>query len=100
MLVFVNHSRGLWSRKCPQNRVFWEIDVLIDRTNSQLLVVDTQEHLAPAIVDIASVEHHCGILLQAAAILTVPVLISEQYRKGLWGQPTVAADDGRRASSF
>ena len=57
--------------------------MLIDRANSQLLVVDMQERLAPSIVDIASAEHHCGVLLQAAAILAVPVLISEQYRKGL-----------------
>jgi len=83
MLAFVNHSPRLWSRKCPQNRVFWEIDVLIDRASSQLLVVDMQGRLAPAIVDIAGVENHCGILLQAAAMLAVPVLISEQYRKGL-----------------
>lgn len=83
MLAFVNRDEGLCLEKCPQNRVFWEIDVLMDRENSQLLVVDMQERLAPAIVDIASVENCCRTLLQAAAELSVPVLISEQYRKGL-----------------
>ncbi len=57
--------------------------MLLNRANSQLLLVDMQERLAPAIADIASVEARCGTLLQAAAELAVPVLISEQYRKGL-----------------
>ena len=57
--------------------------MLLNRANSQLLLVDMQERLAPAIADIASVEARCGTLLQAAAELAVPVLISKQYRKGL-----------------
>ncbi|MBI2255648.1 MAG: hydrolase [Proteobacteria bacterium] len=57
--------------------------MLIERAGSQLLVVDAQERLAPAIADIALVEHQIGILLDAARELSVPVLVSEQYRKGL-----------------
>lgn len=57
--------------------------MLLDRSDSQLLVVDVQSRLAPAIPDAAEIEARCGILLQAARILSVPILISEQYPKGL-----------------
>lgn len=57
--------------------------MLLDRAMSQLLVVDMQERLAAAIPDIAAVESRCGILIQAAREMTVPIVISEQYRKGL-----------------
>ncbi|MBK8158002.1 MAG: hydrolase [Rhodospirillaceae bacterium] len=70
--------------------------MLLKRDNSQLLVVDMQERLAPAIDDIAGVAARCGILLQGAAELAVPVLISEQYRKGLGATlPTLLALAGK-----
>lgn len=59
--------------------------MLLNRTMSQLLVVDMQERLAPAIPDIGAVENRCAVLIQAAQELTVPIVISEQYRKGLGG---------------
>ncbi|MDY0873387.1 hydrolase [Dongia rigui] len=57
--------------------------MLIERAKSQLLVVDAQERLAPAINDGAWVERQIGVLLDAARALSVPVIVSEQYRKGL-----------------
>jgi nicotinamidase-related amidase len=42
-----------------------------------------QERLAPAIDGGAAVEGQCGILLRAAREVAVPVIFSEQYRKGL-----------------
>lgn len=57
--------------------------MLIERAKSQLLVVDVQERLAPAIDNVSAVERQVGILLDAARELSVPVIVSEQYRKGL-----------------
>jgi nicotinamidase-related amidase len=57
--------------------------MLIERDRSCLLVVDVQEKLAPAMADPAGVIRNVGILMQAAARLGVPLLISEQYPQGL-----------------
>lgn len=59
--------------------------MLMDRATSQLLVVDMQERLAPVISNIGMIEKRCGILIQAARELSVPIVISEQYPKGLGG---------------
>ena len=52
---------------------------------SQLVVVDVQEKLAAAMPasDLQMLVKNCGILLQAAALLEIPVLHTEQYPKGL-----------------
>jgi nicotinamidase-related amidase len=57
--------------------------MLIERERSCLLVVDVQEKLASAVSEPAAVVRNCGILLQAAARLEVPTLLSEQYPQGL-----------------
>ena len=57
--------------------------MLIERANSQLLVVDMQERLVPVMAERERVVTACGTLLQAANALAVPVLASEQYPKGL-----------------
>lgn len=54
-----------------------------------LLVVDVQERLLPAIHDGERVAAACRVLAEAAARLKLPVVVSEQYPKGLG--PTVAA---------
>ena len=61
--------------------------MLMNAEQSCLLIVDVQERLAPAMSDPARVIRHCGILLQAANRLSIPVVVSEQYPKGLG--PTV-----------
>jgi nicotinamidase-related amidase len=55
---------------------------------SCLLVVDVQERLLPAMHDPEAVLRHCRILMQAARALDIPVLVTEQYPKGLG--PTVS----------
>lgn len=62
--------------------------MLLDRSRSQLLVVDVQDRLLPAMHDAENTVENCAVLMQAAQRLGIPVTISEQYTKGLG--PTVA----------
>jgi len=57
--------------------------MLIERDKSCLLIVDMQEKLAPAMTEPAVVIRNAGILMQAAARLAIPLLVSEQYPQGL-----------------
>ena len=57
--------------------------MLIERDKSCLLIVDVQEKLAPAMADPAVAIRNAGILMQAAARLAVPLVVSEQYPQGL-----------------
>lgn len=61
--------------------------MLLSRERSQLLIVDVQEKLLPAMHESARLVERCAILLEAAATLGIPVTVSEQYRRGLG--PTV-----------
>ena len=64
----------------------------IRRATAALVVVDIQERLLPAIFEKERVVQNALRLIQGAAALHVPVLVTEQYRKGI-GQtvPEVAA---------
>jgi nicotinamidase-related amidase len=55
---------------------------------SLLLVVDVQEKLWPHISNKDQVRDRCRILMEGARLLDVPVIVSEQYPKGLG--PTLA----------
>ena len=55
--------------------------------HSLLLLVDVQEKLQPLIHEREKIEKNCVILLRAAAEFKLPVLLTEQYPKGLG--PTV-----------
>ncbi len=57
--------------------------MLIRRDQSLLLVVDIQEKLAPAILNADTVVANAAKLIHAAKHLSVPILASEQYPKGL-----------------
>lgn len=52
-----------------------------------LLVIDVQERLLPTIADGEAIAHNCGVLVAGAAALGLPILVTEQYVKGLG--PTV-----------
>lgn len=58
---------------------------LADRSQSQLVLVDVQQKLCGAMPaeQLAPMLKNCGILLQAAQLLEIPALHSEQYPKGL-----------------
>ena len=57
--------------------------MLIKADQSLLLVIDIQERLAPAIHDTAAVTAHNLWLVEVARRLSVPVLATVQYPKGL-----------------
>ncbi|PKO89498.1 MAG: hydrolase [Betaproteobacteria bacterium HGW-Betaproteobacteria-10] len=57
--------------------------MLIQREKSLLLVVDVQEKLAPSIFEGEMAVRNNVRLLKAAAELSVPAFISEQYVRGL-----------------
>ena len=62
---------------------------LLRRDRSALVVIDMQARLVPAIADADTVTQAAGILIEAARHLEVPVVVTEQYPKGLG--PTVDA---------
>jgi nicotinamidase-related amidase len=69
---------------------------LLVRDRAALIVVDVQEGFRPYPV-FASVAESCAKLVQAARILQVPRLVSEQYPKGLGHTaPEVGLQDERR----
>ena len=57
--------------------------MLIEAQRSCLLIVDVQQGLAPVMSDPRRVYRGCVLLLRAAARLALPVVISEQYPRGL-----------------
>lgn len=57
--------------------------MLIRAEESALVVVDVQARLLPAIHESDRVLRNAGILLEAAGALAVPVVLTEQYAKGL-----------------
>jgi nicotinamidase-related amidase len=61
--------------------------MLIERDKTQVLVVDEQERLIPAMHEGGRVVERTAVLLQAARTLGLPVTLTEQYPQGLG--PTV-----------
>jgi nicotinamidase-related amidase len=66
------------------------LDLRIDRARAAILLVDFQERLSAVMApgDIAAAERNIVLLLELARRLRLPVVMSEQYPKGLG--PTVA----------
>ena len=56
---------------------------LLDLASSCLLLVDVQERLAPFVHEASTLIENCQWLLRLANTLQVPVIVSEQYPKGL-----------------
>jgi nicotinamidase-related amidase len=59
----------------------------LDRNNAVLVIIDAQERLMPVIHERLEVERNLERLIRGAHILGVPVIVTEQYVKGLG--PTV-----------
>ena len=56
---------------------------LLDRERAALVVVDVQEAFRPAVLDFERTAQNAATLIQGARILGVPVVVTEQYPKGL-----------------
>ncbi len=77
--------------------------MLCRANDSVLVLVDVQTRLAAAMPDSTRtrVLHNSGVLLQAAALLDIPVLYTEQYPKGLGGtDPAVTGHLPAQAQHF
>ena len=53
------------------------------RDRTALVVVDVQEAFRPAVAGFDDVARNIAILIQGATVLGVPILVTEQYPKGL-----------------
>ncbi len=56
---------------------------VLDRARTALLVIDVQEGFRKAVDRFEQVAHNAAVLVQGARRLGVPVLVSEQYPRGL-----------------
>lgn len=66
--------------------------MLLQRERSCLLIVDMQERLLPAMAGLETLLAQAAILIRAAKRLDLPIVVSEQYPKGLG-----ATDPGLRS---
>ncbi|MBL8893914.1 MAG: isochorismatase family protein, partial [Rhizobiales bacterium] len=57
--------------------------MLIDRAKAQLLLIDMQERLLPAMAAPEQALKNAIVLARAARVLDLPISVSEQYPKGL-----------------
>ncbi|MCZ4281959.1 hydrolase [Kiloniella laminariae] len=57
--------------------------MLIDAQKALVVVIDVQEKLAPAIHELESLLKASELVLKSACELNVPVLVTEQYPRGL-----------------
>ena len=56
--------------------------MLINAQDSTLVIIDIQERLFPAIEDHTTLAEHSAWLIQVAQCVGVPVLVTEQYKRG------------------
>jgi nicotinamidase-related amidase len=56
---------------------------VLDRDRTALVVVDVQEAFRPAVGEFDAVAHNAGVLVQGARALDLPIVVTEQYSKGL-----------------
>ena len=68
--------------------------MLLSAERSLLLVIDIQDRLMPAIFEGERVVRKSAALMAAAAEMAVPVLITEQYPKGLGHTAPVLLESG------
>jgi nicotinamidase-related amidase len=57
--------------------------MLLEASKASLLIVDVQTRLLPAMAEPERIVSRCQVLLKAAEAMEIPVIVSEQYPKGL-----------------
>ena len=57
--------------------------MLLQKDKSCLLLIDVQEKLTPLVTNVDNLVMNCQWLMRLSSELDVPLLVSEQYRKGL-----------------
>lgn len=72
----------------------------LNAEDALLLIIDIQERLAGAMGRQSEVEDNTGVLIAAADALGIPVVITEQYPKGLGPTVKVLADKADSAAVF
>jgi len=70
-------------QRSEKKMVYQRSSLLLSPENSLLFVVDVQERLMPVIAQGDSIVFNVQRLLEAAQVLDIPVIVSEQYPKGL-----------------
>ena len=71
--------------------------MLFNQAQAALVVIDIQEKMAPSIHGIDGVIRNAGLLMDCAAALGLPVLITEQYPAGLGPTIPAIAEKARNA---
>ena len=56
---------------------------ILDREQAALLIIDVQENFRRHLADVGNLTRNISILVEAAKILKLPVLVTEQYPQGL-----------------
>ena len=57
--------------------------MLIDKSNTILLIIDVQEKLFKKIINKKKLEKNSGVLIKTFKLLNLPIFITEQYPEGL-----------------
>ena len=71
--------------------------MLLSRDKSQLLIIDVQEKLLPAMSNPERVVERCVRLVRAARTLEIPITVSEQYPGGIGPTAIDLEDQGFEA---
>ena len=72
--------------------------MLIEASKACLLLIDVQDRLMPAMHQAERVADNCMVLLKTAEKLDLPIIITEQYPKGLG--PTIPELEHKGAMTF
>ena len=74
--------------------------MLIDASKAFLLIIDMQERLVPAVAGTQEILRRSAILLKAAKAIGIPVVLSEQYPKGLGHTVAAIREEAGNAPAF